>query len=184
VGPARTVAGVGVGWSHSRAGAAAAATDYTRVLGGELLFDDARRHRAIAVLAAPRAKTALQRASDEAAKLTRTGLRVPAGTAGAEQAVVLTVPVGHSIDRYDQKSARVAILTTGLAGSVSGIPVSQGWGVTVVDLEWVGRDWKQVAVTSRAAAIPMAQSDEVPSSVTQFLEQTRQFKEYDYAPRP
>ncbi len=184
VGPARTDAGVGVGWSHSRAGAAAAATEYTRVLGGALLFDDARRHQAVAALAAPRAKAALLHASDEAARLTRKGLRVPAGAAGAQQAVMVTVPVGQNVERYDDKRARVAILTTGLAGSVSGIPVSQGWGVTVVDLEWVAADWKQVAVSSRPAAIPMVPTDEVPSSFTQFLEQTRQFKEYDYAPRP
>jgi hypothetical protein len=184
VGPAKVVAGVGVGWARSREGAVAAATDYTRVLGGELLFDQARRHQALAQLAAPRALAALRRASDQAAALTLKGLRLPAGAAGAERAVVLTVPVGQRLERYDQNSARVAIWTTGLAGSASGIPVSQAWGVTVVDLEWVGGDWKQVAVTSRPAPNPLAASDEVPSSASAFLEQTRQFKEYDYAPRP
>jgi hypothetical protein len=186
VGPNRTVAGVGVGvgWAHTRAGAAAAATNYTKVLGGPLLFDDARRREAIGVLAAPRARAALLRASDEAAKLTRKGLHLSAGAAGAAQAVVLTVPVLQKVERYDSSSARVAILTTGLAGSTVGVQVSQGWGVTVVDLEWVKSDWKQVAVTSRAAAVPLATGDEVPSSADEFLEQIRQFKEYDYAPGP
>jgi hypothetical protein len=184
VGPDHTVAGVGVGWARTREGAAAAATNYTKVLGGQLLFDDARRHQAITQLAAPRAKVALLRASDEAAELTRKGLHLPAGAAGAAQAIMVTVPVGEKVERYDSSSARVAILTTGLAGSAAGVQVSQGWGVTVVDLEWVRGDWKQVAVTSRAAAIPLATGDEVPSSADQFLEQARQFKEYDYAPRP
>jgi hypothetical protein len=184
VGPAKVLAGVGVGWARSREGAAAAATEYTRVLGGELVFDQARRHQALAAFAAPRALPALRRASDQAAALTLKGLRLPAGAAGAGRAVVLTVPVGQKVERYDQKSARVAIWTTGLAGSVTGIPVAQAWGVTVVDLEWVDGDWKQVGVTSRPAPTPLASSDEVPSSANEFLEQTRQFKEYDYAPRP
>jgi hypothetical protein len=184
VGPAKVVAGVGVGWAHSREGAVAAATEYTRVLGGELVFDQARRHQALAQLAAPKALAALRRASDQAAALTLKGLRLPAGTDGAARAVVLTVPIGQKVERYDPGSARVAIWTTGLAGSASGIPVAQAWGVTVVDLEWVGKDWRQVAVSSRPAPTPLAASDEAPSSASEFLEQTRQFKEYDYAPRP
>jgi hypothetical protein len=184
VGPARVTAGVAVGWAHTSEGALAAATEYTRVLGGELVFDQARRHQALAALAAPRALTALQRASDQAAALTLKGLRLPAGTAGAEQAVVLTVPVGGKVERYDRDSARVAVWTTGLAGSTNGIPVAEAWGVTVVDLEWAKGDWKQVAVTSRPAPTPLAASDDAPSSASAFQEQTRQFKEYDYAPRP
>lgn len=183
-GPARAVAGVGVGWAHSQAGAVAAATNYALVLGGELLFDQARRHQAIAVLAAPKARAALQREADEAARLTRKGLRLPDGAAGAAQAVVLTAPLGARVDHYDGSSARVAIWTTGMAGSTTGIPVSQASGVTVIDLEWVGGDWRQVRVSSRPAPTAMAASDEVPSTASEFLKQTQQFKEYDYAPRP
>jgi len=187
-GPTHVVAGVGAGWAHTRQGAIAAATNYTVVLGSKLLFDQARLHQAIAELAAPRAKVAMQRAADEAAEVVRNGLHLPAGAAGAEQAVVLTAPLGAKVERYDEHSARVAIWTTGLAGSTRGIPVAQASGVTVVDLEWVigkaGGDWKQVRVGSRAAPTPLTTGDDVPSSPDAFLEQFRQFKEYDYAPRP
>jgi len=183
-GPARVVAGVGEGWAHSQQGAVAAATNYTVVLGGKLLFDQARRHQAITVLAAPRAQAAMQHAADEAAKVVRKGLHLPDGAAGADQAVVVTAPLGEKVERYDQNHARVAIWTTGLAGSTTGKPVEQASGVTVVELEWVGADWKQVGVSSRAAPTPLTTGDDVPSSADAFLEQSRQFKEYDYAPRP
>jgi len=96
---------------------------------------------------------------------------------------VVTAPLLHKVERYDQKKARIAIWTTGLAGSQT-VAVTQGYGVTVVDLEWVKGDWKQVNVTSRPAPIPLAPGDEVPSKADAFLQLTRDFKEYDYAPQP
>jgi hypothetical protein len=185
-GPTHVVPGVGVGtgWAHTEQGAIAAATNYTAVLGGKLLFDQARRRQAIDQLAAPRARAAMQRAGDEAAEVVRKGLHLPAGPAAAAQAVVLTAPLGEKVDHYDPHSARVAIWTTGLAGSTTGFQVSQGWGVTVVDLEWVDRDWKQVGISSRTAPTPLTTGDDGPSPVDAFIEQFQQFKEYDYAPRP
>jgi hypothetical protein len=183
VGPAHRVGGVGVGWAHSREGAVAAATNYTVALGGSLMFDPAARDKAIAALAAPEARTSLRHALGEAAELTRKGLRLPEGAAAASQAVVVTAPLAHRVERYDQKKARIAIWTTGLAGSQT-VTVTQGYGVTVVDLEWVKGDWKQVNVTSRPAPIPLAPGDEGPSKADAFLQLTRDFKEYDYAPQP
>ncbi|HEX6674863.1 MAG TPA: hypothetical protein VF486_07540 [Actinomycetes bacterium] len=185
-GPQHVVAGVGVGfgWAHTEQGAVAAATNYTIVLGSKVLFDQARLHQAITRLAAPRARVAMQRAADEAAAAIRKGLHLPAGAAGADQAVVLTAPLGEKVERYDPHRARVAIWTTGLAGSTTGTPVSQASGVTVVDLEWVAGDWKQVGVGSRPAPTPLTTGDDVPSLPNAFLEQSKEFKEYDYAPRP
>ena len=182
-GPTRLDHGVGVGWAHTREGAVAAATNYTVALGGTLVFDPVARDKAIEVLAAPKARAALQRTWGEAAELTRKGLNLPKGAAAASQAVVLTVPMMHRVDQYDQGKARIAIWTTGLAGSPT-VTVAQGSGVTVVDLEWVEGDWKQVKVSSRTAPTPLALGDEGPSTLDAFLQQTQDFKEYDYAPRP
>jgi hypothetical protein len=183
VGPAGKVDGVGKGWAHSPEGAVAAATNYTVALGGTLMFDPVARDKAIAALAAPEARTALRRALGEAAELTRKGLRLPKGAAAASQAVVVTTPLRNKVERYDKGKARIAIWTTGLAGSQA-VPVTQGYGVTVVDLKWVKGDWKQVNVTSRPAPTPLAPGDEVPSKADAFLQLTRDFKEYDYAPQP
>jgi hypothetical protein len=183
VGPRGTVDGVGKGWAHSPAGAVAAATNYTVALGGTLVFDPVARDKAIAALAAPEAIASLQRTWRDAADMTRKALRLPAGAAAASQAVVVTAPLGHRVERYDKGKARIAIWTTGLAGSPT-VAVTQGYGVTVVDLEWVKDDWKQVKVSSRPAPTPLAPGDEVPSKTAAFLQQIQDFKEYDYAPQP
>jgi hypothetical protein len=184
-GPARVVPGVGVGqgWAHTQDGAVAAATNYTVALGGTLVFDPVARDKAIAALAAPQARAALQRTWRDAAELTRKGLELPAGAAAASQAVVVTVPMRHRVEHFDQGKARIAIWTTGLAGSPT-MAVTQGYGVTVVDLAWVKNDWKQVKVSSRTAPTPLAPADEGPSATAAFLQQIRDFKEYDYAPQP
>ncbi|HVD14644.1 MAG TPA: hypothetical protein VNK73_09355, partial [Actinomycetota bacterium] len=80
-GPTRLDHGVGVGWAHTREGAVAAATNYTVALGGTLVFDPVARDKAIEVLAAPKARAALQRTWGEAAELTRKGLNLPKGAA-------------------------------------------------------------------------------------------------------
>jgi hypothetical protein len=184
VGPAQVVDhGVGKGWAHSPEGAVAAATNYTVVLGGTLMFDPAARDKAIGVLAAPEARDRLRRDLGEAAELTRKGLKLPEGAAAASQAVVVTTPLRHKVERYEKGKARIAIWTAGLAGSPL-VTVTQGYGMTVVDLKWVERDWKQVNVTSRPAPSPLASGDEMPSKADAFLQLTRDFKEYDYAPQP
>jgi hypothetical protein len=184
-GPAREVegTGVGTGWAHTQDGAVAAATNYTVALGGTMVFDPAARDKAIAALAAPQAKAAMQRTWRDAAELTRKGLNLPAGAAAAGQAVVVTTPLRYRVEHYDSGKARIAIWTSGLAGSPT-VAVTQGYGVTVVDLAWVKNDWKQVKVSSRTAPTPLAPADEVPAKDTAFRQQIQDFKEYDYAPQP
>jgi hypothetical protein len=125
----------------------------------------------------------MQRTWRDAAELTRKGLNLPAGAAAAGQAVVVTTPLRYRVEHYDPGKARIAIWTSGLAGSPT-VAVTQGYGVTVVDLAWVKNDWKQVKVSSRTAPTPLAPADEVPAKDTAFRQQIQDFKEYDYAPQP
>ncbi len=181
-GPRQVLDGVGVGWAHSREGALAAATSYAVVLSGDLVFDTVRRRRAVAVLAAPEARAEMQRAWDSAVPVLRKALRLPASGPVADKVVLVTAPLRYFIERYDEATARVSIWTTALAGSTTGIPVQVGWGVTTIDLRWVGGDWKEVRATTRAAPTPLALDTEVPSAAATFVQHTQKFKEYDYAP--
>ena len=181
-GPRQVVDGVGVGWAHSRQGALAAATNYAIVLGGDLVFDTQRRHKAVALLAAPEARAELQLAWDRAVPVLRKALRLPADGPVADKIVLRTASFGHSIERYDDASARVSIWTVALAGSTTGIPVQSGWGITTIDLKWVGGDWKEVRATTRAAPTPLSLDTEVPSAASAFVQLIQQFKEYDHAP--
>ncbi len=182
-GPSRLVDGIGVGYAHSRPGAVAAATVYASAFSGDLLFDTARRRRAVAAIAAPEAVASLQRSMDEAVPLVRKGLRLPADGPVASRVILRTTPFGWAVDRYDDKTAQVSVWTTGIVGSVTGIAVQQVWATTTIDLKWVGGDWKELGVTSRDAPTPLAPDTGVPSPADAFLQQTQRFKEYyDDAP--
>jgi len=177
-GPRSLADGVGVGWARSREGALAAATNYAMVLGDDRVFDTQRRQRAIAVLAAPEARAELQGAWDTAVPLLRRALRLPAAGPVADKVILWTVPVGYSIERYDGAAARVSIWTAALAGSTTGIPVQNGWGVTTIDLKWVGGDWKEVRATTRAAPTPLPLDTEVPSPAAAFVQHTQKFQRF------
>jgi hypothetical protein len=183
-GPRAVVNGVGAGWAHSRLGAWAAATDYATVLSGGLAFDAPRRHKAVAVLAAPEVRAPLQRSLDGLETVLRKNLRLPATGPVADKVILRTVPLGWDLVRYDGRTAQVAIWTTGLAGSTTGVQVVQMSGITTVDLRWVGGDWKQVKASTVTGPTPLAPESEVPSAATAFTQQTQRFKEFDHAPAP
>src|SRR5215211_1378992 len=73
VGPRRFEAGVGVGYAHSSQGAVAAAANYTRALSSDLILDTSSRRAAIDALAAPEARSRLQKTFDQAVVPLRQG---------------------------------------------------------------------------------------------------------------
>ena len=120
VGPRRYLDGVGVGYARSQEGAVAAAANFTRVLSSDLILDDARRRAAIDVLAAPEARSRLQKSFDQAVTSLRQGLGVT-GAAGQDAQVLLrATPVGWRVEAYDAGKARVAIWVTSVGGSIGG----------------------------------------------------------------
>jgi hypothetical protein len=184
VGPRRVVHGVGVGYAHTREGAAAAAANYTKALSGGLLLDDDRRQQAIDTLAAPQARARLQKTFAQAAASLRKGLGV-SGAGDGSQVLLRATPVGWRMERYDQATARVAIWVTSVAGAVGGaqgsVPIREGWGITTVDLRWVKGDWKQLASTTVDGMVPIADVSP-PTAAAELLDEAANFKEFTYAP--
>jgi hypothetical protein len=180
VGPARVVDGVPVGWARSQQGAVAAATNYASALSGPIVLDPARRRAAIAVIAAPEARAAIQRAYDEAVPLLRKGLKADQ-PGGGTQVLLRSIPVGWRVDRYDGSRAQISIWATGLGGSTSGIPVQEGWGITTVQLRWVSGDWKETSARTVPGPVPVA-DDSAPTGSADLIGQANGFKEYHYAP--
>jgi hypothetical protein len=180
-GPTRVVNGVPVGYARSQAGAVAAATNFASLLSSRLIFDPARRHQAIATLAAPEARAALQRDFDQTVPLVAKSLRVSAGGSSADQVLLRAIPVGWHLDRYDGDRAQVRIWATGLGGSTRGVPVHEVWGVITIQLRWVDGDWKELSTATTDGPVPVA-DDTAPSSASVLVPQAQDFKEYDYAP--
>jgi hypothetical protein len=187
VGPRAWRDGVGVGYAHSQDGAVAAAANYTRVLSSAVILDDARRHAAIDVLAAPEARRRLQKAFDQAVASLRSGLGVGGATGKDTQVLMRAIPVGWRVVDYDSRTATVAIWVTSVAGSLGQTsqpaPIREGWGTTTVRLRWTGGDWKQVDSTTTDGPVPIADVSP-PTAAPQLVDQASQFKEFTYAPGP
>jgi hypothetical protein len=177
VGPARSQNGVPVGYQHSAQGAVAAATNYTAVLSSDLILDPARRQAAIATLAAPEARAGLERAFAQTVPAIAKAL----GDAGGSKVVMRFIPVGWRLERYDGATASVSIWATGIGGSLNGIPVQEGWGITTVELRWTDNDWKETSASTRDGPVPVA-DDSAPTAASVIVPEAQQFKEYHYAP--
>jgi len=181
VGPASSRNGVPVGYQHSSQGAVAAATNYTAVLSSDLILDQARRTAAIGTLAAPEASAALESVfARTVPAITRTLGDASSGTGGGK-VVLRFIPVGWRLERYDGATAKVSIWATGIGGSLNGVPVQEGWGITTVDLRWTDNDWKETSATTRDGPVPVA-DDSAPTAASVIVPEAQQFKEYHYAP--
>lgn len=107
-GPTRTVAGLPVGYAHSRAGAVAAAANYGVALAGPLFLDDARRAAVIRQIGTPGYVERTLPAAASAvwqlkASLIGKGLRQGAGT------VYEGAPLAYRVVSYATAQARVQI---------------------------------------------------------------------------
>jgi hypothetical protein len=183
VGPRTVVNGIPVGWAHNEKGAVAAAANYAVVLSSSLILDSAKRRVAIDTIAAPEAKARLQRTFEQAvASLTR-GLRLPAGTDADDKVLLRAVPVGHRVEQFDDKTARIAIWMTSMGGSLAGVPVQEGWGTTTITLRWAGGDWKQVDTKTTDGPVPIADAA-TPTAPSELIPMAQEFKEFNYAPGP
>jgi hypothetical protein len=180
-GPRRLQHGVPVGYAHNDAGAVAAATNYVTVLSSSIILDRDKRHAAIGVVAAPEARARLQRTFDQAVASLAKGLGVPAGAVDDGKVVLRAIPVGWRLERYDDRRARVAIWATGVAGTLAGVPVQEGWGTTTVNLRWVGGDWKQLDTKTTDGPVPIA-DPATPTAPSELIPKAQEFKEYTYAP--
>jgi hypothetical protein len=186
-GPSRVEHGVGVGYERSRAGAVAAAANYTQVLSSSLILDDAKRRAAIDTLAAPKARARLQKTFDQAVASMRKGFGATGAAADNAQVLMRATPVGWRIDNYGDGAATVAIWMTSVGGSVGGaqgpVPVREGWSTTTVALRWARGDWKQVETTSTDGPVPIADVAP-PTAAPDLIGAAEQFKEFSYAPGP
>jgi hypothetical protein len=187
VGPRAVRAGVGVGYARTEQGAVAAAANYTRALSSDLILDDAKRRAAIGTLAAPEAKARLQKTFDQAVASLRSGLGVTGAAARDTQVLMRATLVGWRVVDYDNRTAKVAIWVTSVAGSLGQTsqpaPIREGWGTTTVQLRWAGGDWKQVDSTTVDGPVPIADVSP-PTAAPELVDQASQFKEFTYAPGP
>ncbi len=181
--PARWVAGVPVGWPHTRQGAVGAAAGYARVLSaGWFLAEAGRRQRALGAMAAPEARLGLQAAQDEVAAGIARG---PFGAGLARRGVrslLRTSLLGYRLDRYTPGDARISLWALVLYGNDGGLVPQSLYATSTLRLRWRG-DWKLVEAATVPGPVPV-QGQATPSAASELLQAAERFKEFDYAPAP
>ncbi len=176
-GPTRTSGGVGVGFSHDEAGAAAAATNLVLTLEQAAQVDRSSAIAAYETLAAEASRQALGAEMAAVWDALRAGLD-DNGPPGA-RLFIRAVPVGHALVRYSPERATVEVWALSLLVADGGLrPVSR-WETASVELVWENGDWKVWSVTSRQGPTP-AWSAEAVTAPEEFLVEMSDLKGYRY----
>lgn len=173
-GPTATEAGMPVGFSGDQDGAVAAATAYTVVLGGPLLFDDGLSD-ALAVAATEDARADLEEQFTQGAQLLTERLNLDNA-----EVVAKTAPAGYRIDHFEEGGeATVSVWAAGLmiAGNA---PIPPGWTTTTVELVWADGDWKLDGLTSTDGPQPPQAAE--AAAIAQVLDQVERFEPYRHLP--
>ena len=173
-GPTATESGMPVGFSSDVDGAVAAATAYTVVLGGPLLFDE-DLDQALSVAATDDARADLEAQFTPGADLLVERLNLDDA-----EVVASTAPAGYRIDSFAAgEEASIAVWAAGfmIAGST---PIPAGWTTTTVDLVWTDGDWKLAGLRSTDGPEPPHGAE--PGAVVHVVEQIERFEPYRHLP--
>ncbi|MFF4500366.1 hypothetical protein [Streptomyces sp. NPDC001401] len=170
----RELDGVPVGYPHTRAGAKAAAANYTSVSGSShFLTDKAARHRAVSVMAAKgNAGTAVKEA-DHAAGEALSALRGDNSKVSARKVIARTGVLSAHVLGFDAHGAMVRLWTTTVRGSATGHATpTAGFESVTVTLIWESNDWKlksSSSTTDLVAPIDERQASNVTSDFSDYV---------------
>lgn len=153
VGPSHTVAGVGVGFQRSEAGAAAAVAAYQRAFATpEILRAPALRARIKTVATADYAPRMLATNSPGARRIGAGPIGI--GAREGLQTLYTSVPVGYRVESFSP--ARAEVLTWGftLLGNAASVEPQAYFGISHTELAWTRGDWKIAGLRSGFGPTP------------------------------
>jgi hypothetical protein len=174
-GATRTESSVPVGYSRSRAGAIAAATNYGSLLSGPLLFDLPGLRAAERVVFAPSSQERLMAVmerglaswNNESQILTDVEKGVPLG--------IKSIPVAYRMESYSDDRTAIQIWRLWVVGLQGAMTATESWSTTAFMLRWQ-QDWKVVDLQSTAGPTP--QPGQQPLQGNDLPDQLRGWQEY------
>jgi hypothetical protein len=177
----RTAAGVAVSFPETAAGAAAAAGAYQQSFAGpEVLRPGALRAR-VEALATP----------DYAAKMLQTNRpgvqRLAAGPIGVGVAhglrtLYAAVPIGYRVEHYEPGRAEVVTWGLTLIGNAGSVEPSAWFGLSHIELAWVGGRWRIASTESGFGPTPRLATSPGPLGGYHVLDLARSLHSYALAP--
>ena len=172
---------VPVGYSHTREGMVAAATNYSAVLAGPLVLEPGRYRAAEDVIASPSARAAVRAEGEQAVAAVDESTRALTEARRGVQVVVRYTPVAYRLTAYDGNRGVVSIWALWLVGEQGLLAPTETWSTRTVVLEWTGGDWK--LASSSTSAGPTPQLGQAAARAAELPPQLTDFEEYAHASR-
>lgn len=172
---------VPVGYARTRAGAVAAATNYSAVLAGTLVLEPARYRAAESVIASPSAQAQVRAEGEQAIAAVDDSTRAVTEAQRGVRVLVRYTPIAYRITAYDASRAAVSIWGLWLVGEQGLLTPTETWSTRTVGLEWTGGDWKLADSSTVAGPTPQAGQQATPTS--ELPPQLTDFEEYSHASR-
>jgi hypothetical protein len=140
-GPTGESAGVGVGFSHTREGAALAAGSYQQAFADSAVLRPGELRRRIEVVATPRFAPSMLAANERGTAQLRGGA-FGKGIRARVQSVFFGVPVSYRVLSYTPGRAVVQVWGFTLLGNVDSVEPTAFFGLARTVLVWSDDDWK------------------------------------------
>lgn len=172
-GPSKTVAGVPVGYQHSREGAVKAALEYESVLAQLTKMSKESRSAAISEIAVVANRDAIVSAADKSLSFYDQQFGQPG--------VVRTTVVGFRVQTYETNTADVELWEVSVVGRPEAIPARSAWSTRRLSLRWED-DWK-LATPPADSVGPTPALDGTPSDSATVITAARDLSEVGYVPR-
>ncbi|MFI6288129.1 hypothetical protein ACIBCM_25850 [Streptomyces sp. NPDC051018] len=179
--------GIPTGYARDEQGAQSAAANYAVALGSDGMYDKTRRNRIVDTVYAPEVAKArrsdLDKVYSDEKFLTGIGLKADGTAPDGMMFVSRFNPIGSKTERFNESTASVSVWYSalfGLAGEDSKTPVTESWHTAVLDLKWVGGDWKVTAYTQKDGPVPVGR-DQRASGSQEMADAVRQFGGFTYA---
>jgi hypothetical protein len=180
-GPSREVAGVPVGYSHTREGAILATARYQQAFANvSILRPGVLRKRIQAVATPDFALTMLEANSPGTERLASGALG--AGVRAHVQTLYVGVPVGYRVLRYSPARARILTWGFTLLGNAAALEPAAYFGTARTDLAWSDGDWKIASTSASFGPTPRLATPRRGGEGFELIDLARSLNSYGAAP--
>ena len=180
-GPTRKSAGVGVGFSRTRQGAALAAGSYQQAFADKAILAPGELRRRIGAVATPGFAGVMLEANEPGtARLARGAFGE--GIRAGVQSIFLGVPVSYRLLSYSPKRAVVQTWGFTLLGNVSAVEPQAYFGLGKTVLVWMQGDWKIAGTRATFGPTPRLLSPRPGGEGIGLVELSEESHRYGVAP--
>ncbi len=180
-GPSHLVAGVGVGYAHTKAGATLAAARYQQAFADAAILRPGVLRARVAAVATPDFAPTMLAANSPGVRRLASG-PFGKGLRGGVETIYVGVPVGYRVLAYSPGRAVVRIWGFTLLGNASSVEPSAYFGLSRTALVWSEGDWKIADTRASFGPTPRLVTPRRGEEGFGLIDLTRELAPYGIAP--